>query len=177
MNSSNGLRRRRLPALALTLALPLSVAVSAAPRPAAKPAVQAVDGPGLKKAIVANRGKVVVLNLWATWCGPCVEEFPALVKLQNAYRSKGLVVLAASVDDPQTQSKVVPFLATQKAKFSAFIRKPGDVETFINAVDKEWSGAVPTTYLFDRNGNQVGKPMIGGQSYARFVAAVEPLLK
>src|SRR5262245_19221769 len=55
--------------------------------------VKAVDGKALKKAVAAHKGEVVVLNLWATWCGPCVEEFPDLVKLYDQYKGKGLVVI------------------------------------------------------------------------------------
>jgi len=163
--------------LALSAAFALPRAAPAGPMPARKPTLRMVDGAGLKKAIAGQRGKVVVLNLWATWCQPCVEEFPDLVKLHNSYRSRGLVVLAASVDEPQTQGKVRSFLTAQKATFPAFVRKPGDVTTFINVIDKNWSGAVPTTYIYDRNGRLVGKPLTGGQSYATFARAVEPLLK
>jgi thiol-disulfide isomerase/thioredoxin len=131
----------------------------------------------LKKAIASNKGKVVVVNLWATWCQPCVEEFPNLVKLYNHYHSRGLVVLAAAVDEPETRGKVRPFLVSQKARFPAYVRKYDAIETFVNAIDKNWGGAVPTTYVFDRNGNPVGKALVGGQSYETFAAAVEPLLK
>jgi thiol-disulfide isomerase/thioredoxin len=156
------------------------VAGAAPPRPAPKPAkplVRAVDGPGLKRAIAENRGKVVLVNFWATWCQPCVEEFPDLVKLYRAYQTQGLVVLAVSVDELETQSKVPSFLTAQKATFPAYVRKPGDSEAFINAVDKNWSGAVPVTYLYDRSGKPAGKPLVGKQSYTAFQAAVEPLLK
>jgi thiol-disulfide isomerase/thioredoxin len=151
--------------------------VMAAPHPAALATVGVVDGPGLKKAIAGQRGKVVLVNFWATWCQPCVEEFPDLVRLYNAYRARGLVVMAVSVDEPNTQSKVAPFLKAQKATFSAFMRKPGDMEAFINSVDQEWSGVVPITYLFDRSGARSGKPLIGAQSYGKLAAAVEPLLR
>jgi thiol-disulfide isomerase/thioredoxin len=164
-------------ALAIGALLLLPIALDAAPKPAARPAPQAVDGAGLRKAIESNKGKVVVLNLWATWCQPCVEEFPNLVKLYNHYHDRGLVVLAAAVDEPGTRGKVRPFLVSQKARFPAYVRKSGDIDTFINAIDKNWGGAVPTTYFFDRNGKLVGKALVGGQSYATFAAAVEPLLK
>jgi thiol-disulfide isomerase/thioredoxin len=163
--------------LAAGVALALPHAIAAPARRSAKPAVRAVDGPGLKQAIASNRGKVVLVNFWATWCQPCVEEFPDLVKLDRAYRGRGLVVLAVSVDEPETQSRVPVFLASQKATFLAYVRRPGDSEAFINAVDKNWSGAVPVTYLFDRSGKAAGKPLVGKQGYAAFAAAVESLLK
>jgi hypothetical protein len=99
------------------------------------------------------------------------------VKLYNHYHNRGLVVLAAAVDEPETRGKVRPFLVSQKARFPAYVRKSGDIETFVNAIDKNWEGAVPTTYVFDRDGKPVGKPLVGGQSFETFAAAVEPLLK
>ena len=125
----------------------------------------------------ALRGKVTVLEFWATWCGPCVEEFPSLVKLYDRYNSRGLVVLAAAMDEPQTRGQVQPFLVSQKASFPAFIRKSGDVEAFVSVIDKNWGGAVPTTYVFDRSGKLAGKPLVGAQTYEKFAATVEPLLK
>jgi thiol-disulfide isomerase/thioredoxin len=164
-------------ALAVGIALTLPIAGAAPSRATGKPVVRAVDGPGLKRAIASQRGKVVLVNFWATWCQPCVEEFPDLVKLDRSYRGRGLVVLAVSVDEPETQAKVPSFLASQKASFPAYVRRPGDSEAFINAVDKDWSGAVPVTYLYDRSGKAAGKPLVGKQSYATFAAAVESLLK
>jgi thiol-disulfide isomerase/thioredoxin len=163
--------------LAIALGLALPVMGATAPKPPAKPDPQPIDGPGLKTEIQHNRGKVVLVNLWATWCSPCVEEFPSLVKLYNTYRERGLVVLAMAMDEPRSQGQVAPFLTRQKAIFPAFIRKPGDVSAFIDAIDKDWGGQVPITYLYDRDGKPAGKPMIGGQTYATFAAAVEPLLK
>jgi thiol-disulfide isomerase/thioredoxin len=174
----NGQRRNvRHWSLAAALGLLLPLTAAAAPKAAPMPDPPAIDGPGLKSAIQQNRGKVVLVNLWATWCQPCVEEFPSLVKLYNTYKGRGLVVLAMSMDELKTQEKVAPFLARQKAKFPAYIRKPGEVEAFIDSIDKDWTGAIPVTYLYDRDGKQVGKPLVGGQTYAAFTAAIEPLLK
>jgi len=159
--------------------LPLAAAPESAPKSegAPKPEVQMVNSAALKKAVAAQKGKVVLVNLWATWCGPCVEEFPDLVKLDEKYRSKGLVVLGGSMDEPRDGDKVVEFVTKQKAGFPVYLRKGGDVDSFVDALDKNWTGAVPTTLLFDRNGKRAGKALIGGRSYEAFAAAVEPLLK
>jgi thiol-disulfide isomerase/thioredoxin len=158
-------------------ALTMSINGNAAPHDTAKPALKALDGPGLKRTIATHRGKVVLVNLWATWCEPCVAEFPDLVKLHETYRSRGLVVIAASLDDPETQGRVKPFLDRQKATFPAYVRKPGDLDAFVHTLDRGWDGPVPITYLFDRAGRMVGKPLIGAHTYAKFAAAVEPLLR
>jgi thiol-disulfide isomerase/thioredoxin len=70
----------------------------------------------LRKRLAQQRGKVVLLNFWATWCGPCVKEFPDIVKLYNNYRKKGLTVIAVSVDDPETADEVVPPLYQADAR-------------------------------------------------------------
>jgi len=155
----------------------LSPAAVRAQEAGVKGSVEAVDGKALRKALDAHKGKVVVMNLWATWCGPCVEEFPDLVKLHNTYKEKGLVVLGVSMDEPEDRGKVVTFAGEQKAGFPIFLRKNGDIDPFINPIDKGWKGVIPTTYVFDREGKRVGKPMVGLKKYEDFVKAVEPLLK
>jgi thiol-disulfide isomerase/thioredoxin len=150
-----------------------ALAVAGISNAAAPINVQAVEGPALKQAINSHKGKVVVLNLWATWCPPCVEEFPDLVKLHNNYRAKGLVMIAASLDEPEDKGKVVEFVSKQKASFPVYLRSKGNEEAFINPIDKEWPGAVPVTYVYNRAGKLVGKPIVGGQSYEQFEERVK----
>jgi thiol-disulfide isomerase/thioredoxin len=139
--------------------------------------LQSVDPAAVKKAIESNKGKVVLVNYWATWCGPCVDEFPLIVKLQNQYRDKGLVVIGISFDDPDEKDKVVAFAGQNNVTFPLLMRKSGSLEKFSDGIDKRWSGVLPTTYVIDKSGKRVGKPMVGARSYEQFVAAVEPLLK
>ena len=63
------------------------------------------------------RGRVVVLNFWATWCVPCREEMPLLVNIQKRYESKGVVVIGASADDEGTQAQIPPFIQELKITF------------------------------------------------------------
>lgn len=137
--------------------------------------VPQIDGSGFRKEIAKRKGKVVVVNLWATWCVPCREEFPALVRLYNKYRSQGVDVIVISVDDIQNTAQVAQFLREQKAKMPAFIKKPGDSETFINAVDKEWPGAIPFTVVYDRNGKTFTR-LIGDHTFQQFEATVKKAL-
>lgn len=143
----------------------------------AKVDLQSLDAAEVKKAIESNKGKVVLVNYWATWCAPCVDEFPDIVKLQNQYRDKGLVVVGVSFDDPDEKDKVVDFANQNKANFPLLMRKSGSLEKFSATLDKRWSGVLPTTYVIDKSGKRVGKPMTGVRTYEQFVAAVEPLLK
>jgi thiol-disulfide isomerase/thioredoxin len=154
------------------------VRLTAAPtaRGAKQPLV-AVDSASLRQKLAALRGKVVVLNMWATWCGPCVHEFPDIVKLDRAYRGRGVAVIGLSMDDPQTaRQRVPPFLAQQRATFPIYILKPGSAEATVRVVDRYWSGAIPMTYVFDRSGRLQAR-FTGARTFDAFEAAIKPLLR
>jgi peroxiredoxin len=162
----------------LSLAVPILClcAASLLAAPAAAPNLKSVDGPGLVKAIRAHKGKVVVLNLWATWCPPCVEEFPEFVKLHNTHRKQGLAVIGASLDEPEDRRKVADFMVREKVPFEIYMRTTRTLEEFIDPVDKKWTGIAPTTYVFGRNGKMAGPQAAGKMTYEQLVAKVKPLL-
>jgi len=110
---------------------------------------------------LSNRnGKPLLINVWATWCVPCREEFPDLVKLSEEYKTK-IDIVGISVDFPEEiDSKVIPFLNKHNAGFTNFVVDVKDPEDFINLLNKEWSGAIPATFLYDRNGKQL-KYLVG----------------
>jgi peroxiredoxin len=91
------------------------------------------------------RGKIVVLNFWATWCEPCVEEMPALERLARTYRVRGLVVLALSVDR-EGASVVEPFLKRHGLTFPVGL----DPRQAVARQYRIW--ALPSTLILDRNG-------------------------
>lgn len=120
--------------------------------------------------------KVVLVNFWATWCMPCVEEFPDVVKLHQMYQSKGLEVIAISADDPKlVDSKIKPFLKKNGATFLCFVKETKDDMAFINTIDKKWGGELPTTFVYDRSGQRT-QSFYQKEDWETFVAAVEPLL-
>jgi peroxiredoxin len=101
----------------------------------------------------AARGKVLVVNFWATWCGPCVAEFPELVMLDAKYRNKGVKLVGISVDEvADIKGKVIPFIKEQKAAFDILVQDSDDPEEMINLIDKNWQGTLPTTFVFDKQG-------------------------
>lgn len=123
------------------------------------------------------RGKVVLVNLWATWCKPCVIEFPHLVKLHKLYEQRGVKVLFISVDEPEVaQTAVRPFLQRQKVTFPAYIKDGDDDERFINAIGNGYRGAIPTTFVYDRTGKQVAT-LIGARDFRTFEGVIKPLLE
>ena len=155
--------------VACLLALP--IAAHAAPV-----AVTPADAPVIKRAIAAQKGHVVLVNFWATWCGPCVAEFPAIVQTSRRYKASGLRVFAVSADQlKDAHTKVASFLAKSGADFPAYLEKSADPEEFIDAFDPAWQGDLPRTIIYDRTGKRV-KTLTGEQTAQSLAAAVKPYL-
>ncbi len=130
----------------------------------------------LKSIMDANKGKVILVNFWATWCKPCVKEFPDLVKLQNDYKDKGFVLVFISADMPEEiKSKVSPFLSQEKVDFPTYYIGSDKPEDIINYVDKDWQGAIPSTYIYDKEGN-VKASILGTKSYEQFESEITKYL-
>ena len=101
-----------------------------------------------------HKGKVIVVNLWATWCIPCIQELPDLSLLQERYGERGIVVLAVSMDDPdKLEDKVRPFFAEKAPKLVSYIQTAEDEFTFVEPLDPEWIGALPTSFFIDKQGD------------------------
>lgn len=122
--------------------------------------VREIDLEGLKKLLQRDPKdtRPLLVNFWATWCDGCREEFPDLVKIDTDYRSKGLNFVAVSLDEAaDIQTKVVPFLKDMKAKMPVVVLNVNDPEPAIHAVDPNWQGDMPATFLYDREGKVVFK--------------------
>ena len=138
----------------LLLILAAAVCLSGNGSARQKRTLREVDAVGLKKAVAGLKGKVVFVNFWATWCAPCVAEFPDIVKLYEKYHARGLEVVAVSFD--MDAPSAVPFLDKQKANFINLLKNPSvEDEVLIKGFDKDWMGALPVSWLFDRNGKRV----------------------
>ena len=141
------------------------------------PVLLSVDAGSLNVVRAESKGRVLVLNLWATWCKPCVEEFPEFMKLQREFRNKGLDVIFVSIDedDAKTKQKVTAFLKRMKVSGRSYIKKAGDDENFINAVNPKWSGALPVTLIYDQHGRFVEMES-GSLNLFELEKIVKPLL-
>ncbi|HYX30689.1 MAG TPA: TlpA disulfide reductase family protein [Pyrinomonadaceae bacterium] len=120
--------------------------------------IRAIDLDGLKKILQREPGdtRPLLLNFWATWCDPCREEFPDLVKLDGDYKGKPLNFIAVSLDDiTDIKSEVPKFLNQMKATMPVVLLNVKDQDAAINAVDPNWRGEMPATFLFDKDGKIV----------------------
>ena len=111
-----------------------------------------VDASAVHKLVEARRGHPVLIAFWATWCAPCVNQFPSLVELAGRHRDVAFV--AVSLDDQEDRGAVEAFLAKRRPPFPVYLKGPGRDEPFINGVDTGWSGVIPATLLFDRDGKR-----------------------
>jgi thiol-disulfide isomerase/thioredoxin len=118
------------------------------------PKVTQINEVGLRKLLkreVAN-AKPLLVNFWATWCDPCREEFPDLVKLDADYADK-IDLITISLDELSEINGDVPkFLAQMKAEMPSYLLKTPDEEAAIAAVSKSWQGALPFTILLNGQG-------------------------
>ena len=103
------------------------------------------DGNGTKVALADYKGKVVLLNFWATWCGPCKVEIPWFVEFQKEYADRGFTVLGVSMDDDGWKS-VKPYVAEKKINYPVVIGND-EVSKLYGEID-----SLPTTFVIGRNG-------------------------
>ena len=130
----------------------------------------------LARLLETSKGEVLVVNFWATWCGPCREEFPDFVKLHREKADLGLKMVAISMDEPEDEKAAVAFLEEQGVEFPAYLRGFEDFEKFVNAIDPEWSGALPTTFIFDRSGKRAFRH-VGKTTFEELIEEISPLLE
>jgi len=96
----------------------------------------------------------VLVNVWATWCSPCVEEFPDLLHVARELGPQGLRLVLVNVDFPGSERETTEFLTKQGVDFPTFARIGKD-EAFVDGLEPKWSGAIPATFLYDDTGKLV----------------------
>ena len=111
-------------------------------------ALEPIDEPGVRAQAKNEGGKRLrLINVWATWCAPCVIEFPDLVSLHRIYRGREFEIVTVNADDPDKKEKALEFLKTQQASTRNYAFDKGDPYALIEAVDPKWQGALPHTIL------------------------------
>ncbi len=109
-----------------------------------------IDPSGLRDLLAQHRGRVVLVDFWATWCQPCVEWFPHSVELQRRLAARGLSVVSLSFDDPDRQAVVQDFLKRQDAELENFINRDGAAAESFEAY--RIPSGLPQLQLYDRRG-------------------------
>ncbi|HCY77790.1 MAG TPA: hypothetical protein DHV28_17910 [Ignavibacteriales bacterium] len=138
--------------------------------------IKILDKAGFENLISQRSNKILLLNIWATWCVPCREEFPDLIKLNDIFKDK-VDIIGISVDYPdEINSKIKPFAERLKINFNLFVNGIGNDEELINLVDKDWNGAIPATFIFDIDGKLVSK-IYGKQDFESFKEIITKLIK
>jgi cytochrome c biogenesis protein CcmG/thiol:disulfide interchange protein DsbE len=117
---------------------------------AAAVSVAVVDGAGYRKVIEKHRGRVVLVDFWATWCAPCKKLFPHVVELGRTHAIDGLVIVSVSMDEPEKKGDVLAFLEKEGASFDNLVSEFGAGTK--SADELELRGDVPFYKLYDRAG-------------------------
>ena len=107
--------------------------------------------------IVKNTGntKLRLINVWATWCGPCIIEYPEFLILQRMYGARDFEFVSISADKPDQKDKALKFLKEKQSGVKNYIFSKDDIYALIEAVDPQWNGALPYTLLVDPDGKKV----------------------
>ena len=159
-------------------------AATAAPDSTATPASPAASGttgalqPISAASLVSLAGdgqaRVTIVNVWATWCKPCRDEFPELLEAARAHRAEGVRLLLVSADFEEQIPDIHQFLAAQGVTDTTYLKHDGD-QTFIDTLNPGWTGSIPATFVYDGAGRRIAF-WEGRADRARFEAAIQQAL-
>jgi thiol-disulfide isomerase/thioredoxin len=134
-----------------------------------------VDDAGYPKLVAAQKGKVVLVNFWATWCKPCRAEMPALQALAEKLRPRGFELITISNDEASMQPGALKALAEYKITGVTYLRKTADDDKFCDTIDPKWQGVLPALFIYDRSGKKV-RAFFGETPIPTIEAALQKLL-
>jgi thiol-disulfide isomerase/thioredoxin len=117
--------------------------------------IEPIDIDGIAGLLKNNTDKLRLINLWATWCGPCVAEFPDLVNINRMYRNRDFELITISSDELVNKDKALKFLQKKQASNVNYIFSGDSKYKLIDAIDPKWQGALPYTLLVEPGGKIV----------------------
>lgn len=117
--------------------------------------LEPIDEAGVKDLLHNNSGKLRLINVWATWCGPCIVEFPEFVTINRMYRGRDFEFVSICLDDPAKKDKALKFLKEKQASNKNYIFNIDNKYALIEATDPKWQGALPYTLLVEPGGKIV----------------------
>jgi len=125
--------------------------------------------------LASHKGKVLLVNFWATWCEPCRAEMPALVRLAQQLGPKGFQLVTVSADELEDEKAALEFLRKARVPGPFYLKSVKSDDRFITSVDAKWSGALPASFLFDRSGRKM-RSFVGEVEISAVEAAIRKIL-
>jgi thiol-disulfide isomerase/thioredoxin len=141
----------------------------------AQPKLAPLNEASFAKMVAAHKGKIVLVDFWATWCVPCRAEMPQLVKLSETLRARGFDLVTVSADEPGKETAALKVLAENSVAGPFYWKKADDDDKFYNAIDTKWSGEIPAMFIYDRTGKRV-RSFLGETPVKDIEAAIQKLL-
>ena len=118
-----------------------------------------INTEGVLKLMKNESDKLRLINIWATWCGPCVVEYPEFINIHRMYQGRDFEFVSLSADKIEHKDKALKFLQSKNSAVANYIYSGSEIYKLIESVDKEWDGALPYTILLEPGGNVVYKKM------------------
>jgi thiol-disulfide isomerase/thioredoxin len=135
-----------------------------------------IDLAGYKAMVARYRGRPLIVTFWATWCGPCRDEYPMIVGLAKEYAPQGLAVVGVSLDEDPDLPLARKFLADTHPGFPNYRQKAGiDVDAFYQGVNPDWRGTMPQTDFYARDGH-LARYFVGQKARDAFVQAIRLIM-
>lgn len=141
---------------------------------AVAPAFTLDDASGKQVSLADYKGKVIILNFWATWCPPCRDEIPGFIELQKQYGPQGLQVVGLSVDKDGWKA-VKPFMEKSGINYPILMSSEDVFNTYQRLLPAEEQGAIPFTFIITKDGT-IRQKIVGGAKKADFENMIKPLL-
>lgn len=126
---------------------------------AEKVSVDMIDLAGVKEIVKNKSDKIILVNFWATWCAPCVAEFPELVEIFRNFRKRKFQMVTISLDPPDKNDQVLKFLQKSYASTENYHFNSDDKYKLIDAVDADWPGSLPYTIIIKPGGEIIYKKL------------------
>ena len=117
--------------------------------------LEKINEAGITELLQNDSDKLRLINIWATWCGPCVMEYPSFIEIHRMYQGRDFEFISLSADTPQQEEVALKFLKKQNSAVQNYIFEKDDKYALIEAVDPDWQGALPYTVLVEPGGKKI----------------------